>query len=101
VLTGVNYRGVSGSGWLSNVFTVAKIGGILLLILAGLVLASPTQGKPGPPPGLRVTCRGPAPLWGPAPRVWASDGWVDFSFVTGEINKPRRNVPCAMVDCHE
>jgi len=97
-LTWVNYRGVSGSGHLSNVFTVAKIGGILLLILAGVFLASPSPGGPSAvvAPGREVSLA--SAFFGALLSVfWAYDGWVDLSFVTGEIKNPRRNVPRAII----
>ncbi len=89
---------MSGSGQLSNVFTAAKIGGILLLILAGLFLASPNPGGTSaavvPPQEVSLT----SAFFGALLSVfWAYDGWVDLSFVTGEIKKPRRNVPRAIV----
>lgn len=98
-LAWVNYRGVSGSGQLSNVFTAAKIGGIFLLILAGLLLASPHSGSTSPVavvPVREVSLA--SAFFGALLSVfWAYDGWVDLSFVTGEIKNPRRNVPRAIV----
>ncbi|HEX8507078.1 MAG TPA: amino acid permease [Hymenobacter sp.] len=97
-LTWVNYRGVSGSGRLSNVFTAAKIGGILLLILAGLLLASPAPAVAAPVavPGASVSLT--SAFFGALLSVfWAYDGWVDLSFVTGEIQNPRRNLPRAVL----
>jgi len=98
VLTWVNYRGVSGSERLNNVFTAAKIGGILLLIVAGLFLAAPHPGSApvAAPPGRDVSLA--SAFFGALLSVfWAYDGWVDLSFVTGEIKNPRRNVPRAII----
>ncbi|WP_179225424.1 APC family permease [Hymenobacter mucosus] len=97
-LTWVNYRGVSESGRLSNVFTAAKIGGILLLILAGLFLASPdTSGITAAVVPIREVSLGSAFFGALLSVFWAYDGWVDLSFVTGEIKNPRRNVPRAII----
>ncbi|MBO0359044.1 amino acid permease [Hymenobacter sp. BT186] len=97
VLTWVNYRGVSGSGHLSNVFTAAKIGGILLLVVAGLFLASPESGGPAAVVPVRDVSLGSAFFGALLSVFWAYDGWVDLSFVTGEIKNPRRNVPRAII----
>jgi len=97
VLTWVNYRGVSGSGHLSNVFTAAKIGGILLLILAGLFLAAPDSGGTAAVVPMRDVSLGSAFFGALLSVFWAYDGWVDLSFVTGEIKNPRRNVPRAII----
>lgn len=101
VLTWVNYRGVAASGHLSNVFTAAKILGILLLIVVGLFLAIPAA-EPAGVPGAPVAAAGQVPFlsafFGALLSVfWAYDGWVDLSFVTGEIKNPTRNVPRAIL----
>ncbi|ALW87025.1 hypothetical protein AUC43_19255 [Hymenobacter sedentarius] len=101
ILTWVNYRGVAASGKLSNVFTAAKILGLLLLILVGLFVAAPATQAASLPST-------PAPMAGHASLLsaffgallsvfWAYDGWVDLSFVTGEIKNPTRNVPRAII----
>lgn len=41
ILTWINYRGVRKGGTLNNVITLAKITGIAVLIVAGLIFASP------------------------------------------------------------
>ncbi|HEX8428698.1 APC family permease [Hymenobacter sp.] len=100
-LTWVNYRGVSGSGQLSNVFTAAKIGGILLLIFAGLFLASASPGNAtlvnGTVAPARDVSLGSAFFGALLSVFWAYDGWVDLSFVTGEMKNPRRNLPRAVI----
>jgi APA family basic amino acid/polyamine antiporter len=97
-LAWVNYRGVSGSGRLSIVFTAAKIGGILLLIFAGVFLSSPTpSGTSVAVAPVREVSLASAFLGALLSVFWAYDGWVDLSFVTGEIKNPRRNVPRAII----
>ncbi|AYA36452.1 amino acid permease [Hymenobacter oligotrophus] len=98
-LTWVNYRGVSGSGRLSIVFTAAKIMGILLLILAGIFLSAPTPdgAAAAAPAPVREVSLASAFLGALLSVFWAYDGWVDLSFVTGEIKDPRRNVPRAII----
>jgi APA family basic amino acid/polyamine antiporter len=100
VLTWVNYRGVATSGRLSNVFTIAKILGILLLIVGGLFLAAPaTPATAVPVPsaaGLPVSFF--SAFFGALLSVfWAYDGWLDLSYVTGEVKNPTRNVPRAII----
>jgi len=98
-LTWVNYRGVAAGGTLSNVFTGAKILGLLLLIVVGLGVAAPAPvALPSPAP---AAAGGPA-LWSAffsalLSIFWAYDGWVDLSFVTGEMRNPTRDVPRAIV----
>jgi APA family basic amino acid/polyamine antiporter len=100
-LTWVNYRGVVTSGYLSNVFTVAKILGILLLIVLGLFLTAPDQppvAQPSPGATMASTTPFVNAFFGALLSVfWAYDGWLDLSFVTGEVKNPARNVPLAIL----
>lgn len=100
-LTWVNYRGAAVSGKLSNVFTGAKLLGILLLILVGLFLAAPAP-ETAPLPNAPAATASNASfvsafLTALLSVFWAYDGWVDLSFVTGEVKNPTRNVPRALV----
>lgn len=99
-LTWVNYRGAAVSGTLSNIFTGAKLLGILLLILVGLFLAAPapeTVPVLKAPAATSSTAFVSAFLTALLSVFWAYDGWVDLSFVTGEVKNPTRNVPRALV----
>jgi len=102
ILTWVNYRGVRESGILSNIFTSAKITGILILIVLGITYVSPA--------GQTVSVNlkaGNIPVTGGnlfsafltimLSVFWAYDGWVDIAAITGEIKNPKRNVPLAIV----
>jgi APA family basic amino acid/polyamine antiporter len=101
LLTWVNYRGVKESGFLNNVFTAAKILGILILIVLGLLY---TPGSTQPAVSAAVTN---TQLQGAAffsaffitllNVFWAYDGWVDIAAITGEIKNPRRNVALAII----
>jgi APA family basic amino acid/polyamine antiporter len=100
-LTWVNYRGVAAGSTLSNVFTGAKILGLLLLIAVGLGTASPAPAPAALPSPAPVAAGSPA-LWSAffsalLSIFWAYDGWVDLSFVTGEMKNPARDVPRAIV----
>ncbi|MDR6940519.1 APC family permease [Mucilaginibacter pocheonensis] len=100
LLTWINYRGINKAGVLNNIVTTAKILGILLLIVAGLLYAghpvANTVAKPPVPPG-----NGTALLSGlfgaMLSALWAYDGWANITFVTGEIKNPKRNIPLAII----
>jgi APA family basic amino acid/polyamine antiporter len=100
VLTGVNYRGVAAGGTLSNLFTGAKILGLLLLVVVGLFVASPAQTPvvlPNPVPATSSVPFFNAFFSALLSIFWAYDGWVDLTFVTGEMKNPGRDVPRALV----
>ena len=99
VLTYINYRGVKEGGLLNDIFSWAKILGILLLIILGLSYSSPT------PISHHAADYAPlsfnqllAPFFlAMLGAFWAYDGWVNVTYITGEIKNPRRNVPIAII----
>jgi APA family basic amino acid/polyamine antiporter len=100
LLTWYNITGVKNSGILNNLVTTAKITGILLLIIAGLLYA----GQPVRVPQNEVSHH---ELTGIAlysgffgaliSALWAFDGWSIVSFVSGEIKNPEKNLPYAII----
>ena len=93
LFTLVNYRGVRLGAIVQNSFTLAKVVGILVIISAALLLAPKTSnyaaaGMQGVSPGsfgvALIAC------------LLGYDGWVQLSFVAGEIRNPQRNVVKAL-----
>ena len=101
LLTWVNYRGVNKAGILNNVVTTAKILGILLLIISGLLytghpaIATTTINVAAQHPEGAALFSG---LFGAMlSALWAYDGWANITFITGEIKNPKRNIPLAII----
>ena len=100
IVTWINYRGVREGGFVNNIFTSAKIIGIIILIVLGIFYASPA------PSSVAVlaeteTAGGNVSFFSAVfvamlSAFWAYDGWLDISFVTGEIKNPKRNVSLAI-----
>jgi APA family basic amino acid/polyamine antiporter len=89
VFTGINYRGVTAGAIVQKTFTLAKVVGLLVIIGSALLwggkAASPPQVVPG---GFSVSSFGVALI----ASLLAYDGWVQLTFVAGEIRNPHRNV---------
>jgi basic amino acid/polyamine antiporter, APA family len=89
----INYRGVTAGAIVQNVFTFAKVGGLLLIIgsvfLFGGKAAPAATGAVG---GFSISAFGVALI----ASLLAFDGWVQLSFVAGEIRDPQRNVHRAL-----
>jgi APA family basic amino acid/polyamine antiporter len=97
VLTVVNYLGVKLGGVVQNIFTIAKLAGMLLLVLgafllpAGGSMAHLTTGSATlQPQGLAMVVAIAAAMQG---AFWAYDGWNRISYIAGEVKNPQRNLP--------
>lgn len=100
VLTAINYRGLVFGKIVQNLFTVVKIGTLLLFIILGF-----TIGKGN---GIDFSLVPQATDWDFSQLIvgfglalvavnWAFDGWNNVNFVSGEIKNPRRNLPLALI----
>lgn len=96
LITGLNYLGIKKAGDFQLVFTVLK--GILILIVAALCFASATgswgnfaTGVPNAMGGINGFM---AAL---IATLWAYDGWNDLTMVAGEVRRPERSLPFALI----
>jgi APA family basic amino acid/polyamine antiporter len=101
ILTFINCRGIKNGGVLNNIVTSAKIIGILLLIVSGLLYAGhPATANFVKQPATSVP-KGAALFSGlfgaMLSALWAYDGSANITYVTGEIKNPQRNVPFAII----
>jgi APA family basic amino acid/polyamine antiporter len=89
-----NYLGVRGASTVTNLSTLAKYGGLLLL--AALAFAgAPGDGAIAADPWVA----GPSPAVFAAalvPIMFTYEGWADLSRVAGEVRDPARSLPRAM-----
>ena len=92
-----NYVGVRTAGTVQNITTLAKVGGLIAIIALAFALGLPATGG-------HYTPLAPAGSFSLAPFglalvsvLWVYDGWADVSFVAGEVENPRRNLPRILV----
>ena len=95
-ITGFHLAGVGPGGWLQRTLTVLKVGAILLLIAAGLIVGN------GDWEHLRLTNTHPAPGIGPYMvslvfALYAYSGWNAAAYLAGEITDPARTIPRTMI----
>jgi basic amino acid/polyamine antiporter, APA family len=92
-LAAINYRGVIAGAAVQNVFTLAKVAGLLAIIGAAFLWSGKSASVPvAAPAHFSIGSFGVALI----ACVLAYDGWVQLSFVAGEIRNPRRNVLLAL-----
>lgn len=101
LLTAVNYFGVRFGGLVQNIFTVAKVVAMLLLVLGAFLL--PTGGSVVnlTTDSTKVHLSGLALFAGIAAALngafWAYDGWNKLTYIAGEVKQPQRNIPLGLV----
>jgi APA family basic amino acid/polyamine antiporter len=98
VLTGLNVVGVPPGVLTQNVLTSLKIAALLAIVALGLTLPG------GEVANLTATAsdRSLAALAGPlgvamVAVLWAYDGWIEITYVGGEVVAPERNLPRSIV----
>lgn len=93
VFTGINYWGATTGAFVQKLFTLAKVVGLLVIIASALLWTGSTAASPPPAAGgFSLAGFGVALI----ACVLACDGWVQLSFVAGEIRNPRRNILLAL-----
>jgi len=101
LLTAVNYVGVRFGGLVQNIFTVAKVAAMLLLVLGAFLLPSGGTMANLTTPSATVHLTGLALFAGVAAALqgafWAYDGWNKLTYIAGEVKQPQRNIPLGLV----
>jgi APA family basic amino acid/polyamine antiporter len=98
LLSAINVLGVRRSGAVQTIFTASKLGVLVLLIVLGLGLGHgsfahfQTVVHSRAETGL-VSAFGLATV----SALWAYDGWNNLSMVAGEVERPERNMPRALI----
>jgi basic amino acid/polyamine antiporter, APA family len=95
-MTGLNYLGIKKAGDFQLVFTILK--GILILIVAALCFASAAGSWSNFSTGLPHAVGGFSGfMLALIATLWAYDGWNDLTMVAGEVRRPERNLPVALI----
>jgi len=96
----LNSFGTKVGVWIQNTFTLAKLGSLAALILAGLLLAAPREASAaawvpqGPDAALPFLG---ALLVVQTGSLFSSDSWNTVTFIAGEVREPRRTIPLALL----
>jgi len=101
LLTGANCNGLHTGRWVQNVFTLTKVGSLILLVGLGLTLgrnfgaiSGNLRDFWGPPP-LSISL---LPFVGAAMvgALFSSDAWNNITFAAAEVRAPSRTVPLSL-----
>ena len=95
-MTGLNCLGIKKAGDFQLVFTVLK--GILILIVAGLCFASLSGSWSNFSTSVPHAVGGLGGFMAALiATLWAYDGWNDLTMVAGEVKRPERSLPIALI----
>ena len=96
LITGLNYLGIKKAGDFQLFFTWLKV--VLVLIITGVCFASSRGGVanfhtsfPGAQGGMAGF------MVALIASLWAYDGWNDLTMVAGEVKRPERSLPIALI----
>jgi basic amino acid/polyamine antiporter, APA family len=100
LLTVVNLFGVNVGEWIANLFSGAKLAGLLLIGGAGLFFARPEALEANATSAFATTP--PENLMGALALgfigvLWSYGGWQHVSFMAGEAKNPQKVIPRAML----
>ena len=98
LFSAINARGVALGARVQWLATVAKLGGIAIIVLGAFLLSRGGSWQHLRPP-VTSGMAGGMSAFGAAmlAALWAYQGWSNVAMVAGEIEKPERNVPRALI----
>ena len=96
-LTAANHYGVRQGAGVQNLFTLAKLFAIALLVFGGFAIAPVVH-----PHWTAVLPKSPSALVAPfgvalIATLWTYDGWYALTFSAGEVRNPRRDLPRGLI----
>jgi basic amino acid/polyamine antiporter, APA family len=109
VLTWVNVQGITYGKYVQNIFTVAKLGALAVVIAFGLFIgrkAAVIQENFSHAWTLPAYTPTHGPAWytvlvalclAQVGSMFAADAWNNVTFIAGEIRRPERNLPLALI----
>jgi APA family basic amino acid/polyamine antiporter len=95
----VNSRGTAVGGRVQWIATVAKLGGIAIIVIGAFFLSNTGSFEHLKSPAVELRPSAGIGAFGAAmiAALWAYQGWSNVPMVAGEIEKPERNVPRALI----
>jgi basic amino acid/polyamine antiporter, APA family len=96
LITFINYIGIKRAAEFQLIFTLLKVLTILIIVAAGFSYSGGTWANFA---GTYVGAKGGIAGFMAAlvAALWAYDGWNDLNMVAGEIRKPERDIPIALI----
>jgi APA family basic amino acid/polyamine antiporter len=99
LFSAINARGVVVGARVQWIATLAKLGGIGIIVIGIFLLSHTGSWQQLRSPVMPVIAGGGISAFGAAmlAALWAYQGWSNVAMVAGEIEKPERNIPRALI----
>ncbi|MEA2763358.1 MAG: basic amino acid/polyamine antiporter, family [Gemmatimonadaceae bacterium] len=99
LFSAINARGVAAGARVQWIATLAKLGGIAIIVLGAFLLSHTGTWQHLRAPVMPGVVGGGVSAFGAAmlAALWAYQGWANVAMVGGEIEKPERNIPRALI----
>lgn len=94
----LNIYGLRTGVWVQNIITFLKIGGLVAIIILGFFLSGGETVNFQPLlPDRNFSSL--VPLFGLAlvAALWSYDGWIEITYIGGEVKNPGRNIPISLL----
>ncbi len=97
-LSAINYLGVKAGSFVQNFFTVSKLIPIVLIIVIGLFFGkSSVDYSIDIGDSVDISSLIKTVAFAVLATLWAYEGWNNLNTVAGEMKKPQRNLPLAII----
>ena len=98
LFSAINARGVALGARVQWLATLGKLGGIAIIVLGAFLLSRSASWQHLRAP-VTAAVSGGTSAFGAAmlAALWAYQGWANVAMVAGEIEKPERNIPRALI----
>jgi basic amino acid/polyamine antiporter, APA family len=99
LFSAINARGVAAGARVQWLATLAKLGGIAIIVVGVFLLSHTGSWQHLRSPVPTAIVGGGLSAFGAAmvAALWAYQGWANVAMVAGEIEKPERNIPRALI----
>ena len=97
LLSVINYFGVKQGSIVQNIFTIAKLIPIILIIVLGLAKGRQPIDFQVVPSGISFVSFVQMVSFAVLATFWAYEGWTNLNIIAGEMKHPKRNIPLAII----
>jgi APA family basic amino acid/polyamine antiporter len=99
LFSAINARGIAAGARVQWLATLAKLGGIAIIVIGAFLLSRTGSWQHLRSPVPALVTGGKLSAFGAAmvAALWAYQGWANVAMVAGEIEKPERNIPRALI----